>query len=50
MPQAEGASSSPFAQGPQGAAQGPQATQVQSMIQGGKLSGRILNNTKYGRK
>jgi hypothetical protein len=52
MPQAAGGESSPFAQGPKGAAaqQGPQSTQVQSMIQGGKLSGRILNNTKYGRK
>jgi hypothetical protein len=53
-PDVAGAGNSPFAQGPQGAAAqgatGPQATQVQSMIQGGKLSGRILNNTKYGRR
>jgi hypothetical protein len=51
-PEVAGGQSSPFAQGPAGAAaqQGPQSTQVQSMIQGGKLSGRILNNTKYGRK
>lgn len=53
-PDVAGAANSPFAQGPQGAAAqgatGPQATQVQSMIQGGKLSGRILNNTKLGRK
>lgn len=52
-PTVEGASNSPFAQGPKGAsaqANGPQSTQVQSMIQNGKLSGRILNNTKYGRK
>jgi len=53
MPDVAGAQSSPFAQGPAGAtaqANGPQSTQVQSMIAGGKLSGRILNNTKYGRK
>lgn len=54
IPPVAGADNSPFAQGPQGAAAqgqtGPQGTQVQSMIQGGKLSGRILNNTKYGRK
>lgn len=51
MPTVEGGESSPFAQGPKGAAgQGPQDTQVQSMIAGGKLSGRILNNTKYGRR
>lgn len=51
MPEAAGGGNSPFAQGPQGAAaQGPQPTQVQSMIAGGKLSGRILNATKYGRK
>ena len=52
-PDVAGAQSSPFAQGPAGAtaqANGPQSTQVQSMIAGGKLSGRILNNTKYGRK
>lgn len=48
MPMAAGAESSPFAQGPAGASAqgGPQDTQVQSMIAGGKLSGRILNNTK----
>lgn len=52
-PVVEGGGNSPFAQGPKGAsaqATGPQATQVQSMIQNGKLSGRILNNTKYGRR
>ena len=53
-PSVAGGESSPFAQGPQGAAAqgqaGPQATQVQSMIQGGKMSGRILNNTKYERR
>ncbi len=53
-PDVAGGASSPFAQGPQGGAAqgqtGPQATQVQSMIAGGKISGRILNNTKYGRK
>jgi hypothetical protein len=50
-PEVAGGASSPFAQGPKGAAStGPQGTQVQSMIQGGKLSGRILNNTKYGRR
>jgi hypothetical protein len=52
-PDVAGGNSSPFAQGPNGAtaqANGPQSTQVQSMIAGGKLSGRILNNTKYGRK
>jgi hypothetical protein len=50
-PQVAGGGSSPFAQGPQGAAgigqTGPQSTQVQSMISGGKATGRILNNTKY---
>lgn len=53
MPQAAGGENSPFAQGPRGAAAqqtGPQDTQVQSMIANGKLSGRILNNTKYGRR
>lgn len=50
MPEVAGAESSPFAQGPQGAQNGPQGMQVQSMIQGGKLSGRILSNTKYGRR
>lgn len=53
MPVAAGGESSPFAQGPRGASaqqSGPQDTQVQSMIANGKLSGRILNNTKYGRK
>jgi hypothetical protein len=52
MQGAAGGESSPFAQGPRGASaqSGPQPTQVQSMIAGGKLSGRILNNTKYGRK
>lgn len=59
-PAVAGAGNAPSQQGPQGAAgapfaraqanSGPQATQVQSMIQGGKLSGRILNNTKYGRR
>lgn len=48
-PDVAGAGNSPFAQGPQGATAqgGPQPTQVQSMIAGGELSGRILNNTKY---
>jgi len=58
QPDVTGGQSSPFAQGPQGASaqpfaaaqNGPQATQVQSMIQGGQLKGRILNNVKYGRK
>ena len=53
-PSVAGGASAPFAQGPQGAAAqgqtGPQATQVQSMIQGGNLKGRILNNTRYGRR
>lgn len=49
MPAVEGGGSSPFAQGPQGQL-GAQPTQVQSMISGGKLSGRILNNTRYGRR
>ena len=52
-PDVAGGGSSPFAQGPNGALaqqNGPQSTQVQSMIAGGKLSGRILNNTKYGRR
>lgn len=52
-PEVAGGQSSPFAQGPSGALaqqNGPQSTQVQSMIQGGKLSGRILNNTKYAPK
>lgn len=52
MPQVMGGGNSPFAQGPQGAAAGPggSPTQVESMIQGGKLSGRILNQTQYGRR
>lgn len=54
MPPVAGGESSPFAQGPQGASaqgmMGPQPTQVQSMVQGGKLSGRILNNTRLGRR
>jgi hypothetical protein len=51
-PDVAGAGNSPFAQGPQGATAqgGPQPTQIQSMIAGGKLSGRILNNTKVERK
>lgn len=47
-PEVAGAESSPFAQGPRGGEAQP--TQVQSMIQGGKVSGRILNNTKYPTK
>jgi hypothetical protein len=50
MPQVMGGGNSPFAQGPQGAAAGSGPMQVESMIQGGKLSGRILNQTKYGRR
>lgn len=51
MPTVEGGGASPFAQGPRGAsALGPQPGQIQSQISGGKLSGRILNNTKYGRR
>jgi hypothetical protein len=55
MPQVAGAENSPLSQGNANsplasAATGPQPTQVQSMIQGGKLSGRILNNTKLGRR
>jgi hypothetical protein len=53
MPGVEGAANSPFAQGPQGAtasATGPQPTQVQSMIQGGQMKGRIMNSTKLGRR
>lgn len=52
QPDVAGAGNSPFAQGPKGASaqDGAQPTQVQSMIAGGKLSGRILNNTKMGRK
>jgi hypothetical protein len=48
MPPVAGGQNSPFAQGPQGATAqgGPQPTDVQSMIQGGKLTGRILNSTK----
>lgn len=52
-PQVAGGASSPFAQGPQGATaqpNGPSSTQVQSMIQGGQLKGRILNNTQYRRR
>ena len=48
-PPVEGANNSPFAQGPKGQL-GAQPTQVQSMVSDGKLSGRILNNTKYGRR
>jgi len=54
VPPVEGAGNSPFAQGPRGAAgagqAGPAPTDVQSMIQGGKLSGRIMNSTKLGRR
>lgn len=53
VPQSAGGGNSPFAQGPKGAtaqANGPQSTQVQTMIAGGKLTGRILNDTKYGRR
>lgn len=52
MQAAAGGEASPFAQGPRGAQgqTGPQSTEVQSMIAGGKLSGRVLNSTKYGRK
>ena len=53
VPSVAGGGNSPFAQGPKGAsaqATGPQATQVQSMVQNGKVSGRILNNTRYGRR
>jgi hypothetical protein len=55
MPQAAGAENNPLNQGAAGAsaqpfASGPQPTQVQSMIQGGQVKGRILNNTKLGRR
>jgi hypothetical protein len=46
-PEVAGGGNSPFAQGPKGNAAQP-TTQVQSMIQGGKLSGRILQS--YGRR
>lgn len=57
-PMVAGGENAPTAQGPAGATAqpfaaaqtGPQPTQVQSMIQGGKLQGRILNNTKLGRR
>lgn len=58
-PSVAGGENAPSAQGPAGQAaqpfasagnSGPQPTQVQSMIQGGKISGRILNTTKLGRR
>lgn len=51
-PEVAGGQNSPFAQGPHGASaqNGPQSTQVQSMISGSTLKGRILNNTRYPTK